>query len=295
MAPPKCHASTGSRLGVLNIRWGFRKIFETKVREALKQHTKDRKEAKRARRDSLSGRPTKRAKLDLEHRRRSNPSEDGCAFTSSKSSKRSGASKTKKTLQVRIGKRCQTVVSQKSQSPRKAGRHHRGSTSRAPSDRSGWRTNLASQGEVQITVPNEQDPMHAGPTEQRLAWEEPETLLRAEPTVCPRDAAAWAEVCPATDFETGQLMVGVGTPEEPLFMYTTGEDETTSSLSWAWIFLLRRDTISLGPPSQSSAQDKPLLRATSSPSCHAASCPEDGMAGDTPGPSSTAQLTRCPK
>ncbi len=31
MAPPKCHASTGSRLGILNIRWGFRKIFETKV------------------------------------------------------------------------------------------------------------------------------------------------------------------------------------------------------------------------------------------------------------------------
>ncbi len=27
MAPPKCRASTGCRLGVLNIRWEFRKIF----------------------------------------------------------------------------------------------------------------------------------------------------------------------------------------------------------------------------------------------------------------------------
>ena len=104
MAPPKCRASTGSRLGVLNIRWGFRKIFETNVREALEQHSKSRKEAKRARKDSLSERPTKRAKLDLGHRRRSNPSEDGRASTSSKFSKCSGASKTKKTLQVRIGK-----------------------------------------------------------------------------------------------------------------------------------------------------------------------------------------------
>ncbi len=69
MARPKCCVSTGSRLGVLNIRWGFRKIFETRVRKALEQHTKDRKEEQRARRDSLSGRPTKRAKLDLEHRR----------------------------------------------------------------------------------------------------------------------------------------------------------------------------------------------------------------------------------
>ncbi len=183
MAPPKCRASAGSKLGVLNIRWEFRKIFETKVREALKQHSKDRRETKRTRKDSLSDLPTKRAKLDLEHRRRSNPSEDGRASTSSKSSKRSGASKTKKTLQVRLGKRCQTVVSQKGQSLRKAGRHLRESTSSsATSDRSGWRTNLASQGEVRVTVPSEQDPMRAGPAEQRLAWEEPEPLVRAEPT-----------------------------------------------------------------------------------------------------------------
>ncbi len=121
-------------------------------------------------------------------------------------------------LQVQIGKRSQTVVSQKSPSPCKAGRHRRGSTSSsAPSDRSGWRTNLASQGEVRVTVPNEQDPMRAGPTEQRLAWEEPEPLVHAEPTARPRDAAAWAAVCPTTDFETGQLIGRVGTPEEPLF------------------------------------------------------------------------------
>ncbi len=220
MAPPKCRPSTGSRLGVLNIRWGFRKIFETKVREALEQRTRERKEVQRARRDSLSGRPKKRAKLDLEHSRRSNPSEDGRASTSSKSSKRSGAPKTKKTLQVRIGKRSQTLASQKNPSPCKTGCHRRGSTSSsAPSDGSGRHTNLASQGEVRVTLPNNQDPMRAGPTEQRLAWEEPEPLARAEPTVRPRDATAWAEVCPATSFETGQLLGRVGTPEEPLFTY----------------------------------------------------------------------------
>ncbi len=73
---------------------------------------------------------------------------------------------------------------------------------------------------MRVTVPNEQDPLRAGPTEQRLAWEEPEkTLVRADPTKHPRDAAAWAEVCPAIDFETGQLMGRVGTPEDPLFTY----------------------------------------------------------------------------
>ncbi len=61
--------------------------------------------------------------------------------------------------------------------------------------------------------------MRAGPSEQRLAWEEPEPLVRAEPTARPPDAAAWAAVCPATDFETGQLVGRVGTPEEPLFTY----------------------------------------------------------------------------
>ena len=61
--------------------------------------------------------------------------------------------------------------------------------------------------------------MRAGPPEQRLAWEEPEPLARAEPTKHARDATAWAEVCPATDFETGQLIGRVGTPEEPLFTY----------------------------------------------------------------------------
>ncbi len=61
--------------------------------------------------------------------------------------------------------------------------------------------------------------MRNGPAEQRLAWEEPEPLVRAEPTKHARDATAWAEVCPATDFETGQLVGRVGTPEEPLFTY----------------------------------------------------------------------------
>ncbi len=220
MAPPKCCASTGSRLGVLNIRWGVRKIFETKVLEALGQHPEDRRETKRTRQDSLSERPPKRAKLDLEHRRRSNPSEDGRASTSSKSSKRSGASRTKKTLKVWMGKRCQTVVSQTAPSPRKAGYHRRESTSSsATSDRSERRTNPASQGEVRDTVPNEQDPMRAGPTEQRLAWEEPDPLVCSEPTRRAWDAAAWAEVCPAINFETGQLMGRVGTPEDPLFTY----------------------------------------------------------------------------
>ena len=61
--------------------------------------------------------------------------------------------------------------------------------------------------------------MRVRPTEQRLAWEEPEPLVCAEPTARPRDAAAWAEVCPATDFKTGQLMGRVGTPEKQLFTY----------------------------------------------------------------------------
>ncbi len=67
MASPKYRASTGSRLGILNIRWGFCKIFETKVLEALAQH-QNGGERKRARRDSLSERTPKRAKLDMEHR-----------------------------------------------------------------------------------------------------------------------------------------------------------------------------------------------------------------------------------
>ncbi len=173
-----------------------------------------------ARRDSLTDRAAKRRKLDTESRRRFQLPEDGCASTSSKSSKHSGASKTKKTLQVLIGKRSQTLVSQKNPSPHKTGRQRRGSTSSsAPSDGSGWRANLASQGEVQVTVPNEQDPLRAGPAEQRLAWEEPNPLAHAEPTKRARDATTWAEVCPATDFETGQLLGRVGTPEEPLFTY----------------------------------------------------------------------------
>ncbi len=61
--------------------------------------------------------------------------------------------------------------------------------------------------------------MRAGPTEQRLAWELPDPLVRSEPTKCARDAATWAEICPATDFETGQLIGRVGTPEDPLFTY----------------------------------------------------------------------------
>ncbi len=166
VAPPKCHPHADTGLSILNIRWAFRKLFEKKVCADLAQHGTER-EKKRARRDSLSDRPSKRAKLDLEHRRRSNPSEDGRTSTSSKSSKRSGPNKTKKILKVKLGKQCQTLVSPKASSLRKAGRHRRSSTSSsAPSDRSGRRANLASQGEVRVTVPNEQDPMRAGPTEQ---------------------------------------------------------------------------------------------------------------------------------
>ncbi len=78
---------------------------------------------------------------------------------------------------------------------------------------------MASQGEVWIPVPNEQDTMRAGPTDQRLAWEAPHPLPHAEPTKRARDAATWADVCPATDFETGQLLGRVATPENPLFTY----------------------------------------------------------------------------
>ncbi len=38
VAPPSYHTSNGSDLGILNITWGFRKIFEKKVREALAHH-----------------------------------------------------------------------------------------------------------------------------------------------------------------------------------------------------------------------------------------------------------------
>ncbi len=221
MAPPKCRTRTGSRLGILNIRWGFRKIFERKVQEAMEQRTRERKEVQRMRRDSLSRQPKKRAKLDLEPRRRSHTSEDGCASTSSRSSRLSGSSKTKKTLQVRIGKR--------NPSPRKAGRRRRESTSSStPSDRSGRQSTLSTQGEVRVTVPNDQDSLRAGPAEQRLAWEEPDPLLHAEPTKCARNATAWAEVCPATDFETGQLVGRVGTPEtrsSPMSRPSTTEGE----------------------------------------------------------------------
>ena len=88
-----------------------------------------------------------------------------------------------------------------------------------PSDRSGRQSTLSTRGEVRVTVLNEQNPMRTGPAEQRLAWEEPEPLAHAEPTKRVRDATAWAEVCPATDFETGQLIGRVGTPEEPQFTY----------------------------------------------------------------------------
>ncbi len=72
---------------------------------------------------------------------------------------------------------------------------------------------------MRVTVPNDQDPLRAGPTGQRLAWEEPEPLVRSEPTKRARDEDAWAEVCPATSHESGQLIGRVGTPEEPLFTY----------------------------------------------------------------------------
>ncbi len=61
--------------------------------------------------------------------------------------------------------------------------------------------------------------MRAGPADQRLAWEAPDPLVSSEPTKRARDAATWAEVCPATNFETGQLMARVGMPEDPLFTY----------------------------------------------------------------------------
>ncbi len=55
--------------------------------------------------------------------------------------------------------------------------------------------------------------MRASPAEQRLAWEAPDPLVHSEPTKRARDAATW------TDFETGQLIGRVGTPEDQLFTY----------------------------------------------------------------------------
>ncbi len=76
VAPPKCHPGADTGLSILNIRWAFRKLFEKKVRTDLAQHGAER-ERKRVRRDSRSDRPSKRVKLDLEHRRRSEQSESG--------------------------------------------------------------------------------------------------------------------------------------------------------------------------------------------------------------------------
>ncbi len=72
---------------------------------------------------------------------------------------------------------------------------------------------------MRVTISNDQDTLHAGSANQRLAWEAPDPLLWSEPTKCERDADTWAEVCPTTDFETGQLVGKVGTPEDPLFTY----------------------------------------------------------------------------
>ncbi len=184
------HANTGSNVGILKIRWRFRKVFERKVREALTQH-KTSGGRKRQRRDSVSGATPKRAKIAPEQLRRSNPSEDDHASTSSKSSKWSGGSKTKKGFKVKMGVRYQTVVSQKAPSPWKTGRYRRSSTSSsAPSDGSGRRANLASQGEVRVAVPNDQDVLRISPTNRRLAWEARDPLVRSEPVKHERDAAA---------------------------------------------------------------------------------------------------------
>ncbi len=119
-----------------------------------------------------------------------------------------------------MGVRYQALVSKKATSPCKTGRHRRSSTSSsAPSDGNGCRANLASQGEVRVTVLNEQDTLRAGPATRRLAWEAPDPLVRSEPIKRARDAKTWVEVCHATDFETGQLIGQVSTPDEPLFTY----------------------------------------------------------------------------
>lgn len=47
----------------------------------------------------------------------------------------------------------------------------------------------------------------------RLAWEAPDPLVRSEPIKREHDAATWADVCPSTDYKTGQLMGRVGNSE----------------------------------------------------------------------------------
>ncbi len=122
-------------------------------------------------------------------------------------------------IQLKI-KRCQqpgtgNKTAKAATSPCKAGRHRRPSTaSNGPKDGSGRQPQVSSQGEVRET-----DPLRDVPIDRRLTWKEPSLLVLTQPTVQPRDRAAWKDLCVATDFETGQLQGEVGTPENPGFTY----------------------------------------------------------------------------
>ncbi len=109
VAPPECHPQADVGLTILSLGWAFRRLFEGKVRADLAQHGAEGEEG-RARGDSLSDRPSRKAKLGLGHRGRSAPSGDGRASTSSGSSGRGGPTETKKILKVGLGRRCRTLV-----------------------------------------------------------------------------------------------------------------------------------------------------------------------------------------
>ncbi len=57
-----------------------------------------------------------------------------------------------------------------------------------------------------MTVPNEQDTLRTNPAARRLTWEAPDPIVRSEPIKHAWDAKTCAEVCHATDFESGQLI-----------------------------------------------------------------------------------------
>ena len=78
---------------------------------------------------------------------------------------------------------------------------------------------VSGQGEGRVVVPNDVDPLHAGPFYHRLIWKGPTSVLRTQPITRPRGQATWDELCIATDYETGQLHGDVGTPENPQLTY----------------------------------------------------------------------------
>ncbi len=165
IAPLSYHKDQDLGNGVLNLRWAFRKLSERNVHEALEEHSASYTR-KHRRVDSGSEKSRKKTKSSSVQRNSLPQTKADQAPTSSRFSHRSTGSKPGKLLVVKL-KRCPKTASQQKTtmqptSPQKAGCHRLPSTSSStPSDESGHRTNLASQGEVRVLVPNCQDTLCA--------------------------------------------------------------------------------------------------------------------------------------